>query len=228
MAATRAPFLKTRYGGYFHRDIPEEDAELTHVGPGTPGGEYLRRFWQPVLLLRRSEGPAAQVRMLGEDLVAFRDRQRRGRPPRAALPASRHLARIRAGRREGHPLLLSRLAVRRRRHDPRNPGRAGRQHPQRPALSWRLSGARGDGIVFAYMGPPDKKPAFPVYDTFVRPGWRMIPGRKYFYPCNWLQMLENTWTRRTPPSCTRSSAAPCSPRSSASCPNSTSSRRRSA
>ena len=29
---TRAPFLKTRYGGYFHREIPEEDGELTHVG----------------------------------------------------------------------------------------------------------------------------------------------------------------------------------------------------
>jgi hypothetical protein len=29
----RAPFLKTRYGGYFHRDVPEEDAELTHVTP---------------------------------------------------------------------------------------------------------------------------------------------------------------------------------------------------
>jgi hypothetical protein len=40
--ATRAPFLRTRFGGYYHRDIPEEDSELTHVGPGTPGGEYLR------------------------------------------------------------------------------------------------------------------------------------------------------------------------------------------
>src|SRR5690242_14157561 len=39
MAAVRARFLKERYGGYFHRDIPSEDGELTHVGPGTPGGE---------------------------------------------------------------------------------------------------------------------------------------------------------------------------------------------
>ena len=45
---TRAPFLKTRFGGYFHREVPEEDAELTHVGPGTPCGEYFRRFWQPI------------------------------------------------------------------------------------------------------------------------------------------------------------------------------------
>jgi hypothetical protein len=47
---TRTPFLKTRYGGYFHRDVPVEDAELTHVGHGTACGEYLRRFWQPVCL----------------------------------------------------------------------------------------------------------------------------------------------------------------------------------
>jgi hypothetical protein len=45
---TRAPFLKTRYSGYHHRQVPQEDTELTHVGPETPCGEYMRRFWQPV------------------------------------------------------------------------------------------------------------------------------------------------------------------------------------
>jgi phenylpropionate dioxygenase-like ring-hydroxylating dioxygenase large terminal subunit len=46
-------------------------------------------------------------------------------------------------------------------------------------------------VVFAYMGPPDRQPPFPVYDSFVRPGYRLIPGQKYFYPCNWLQIMEN-------------------------------------
>jgi hypothetical protein len=46
--ANRAPFLRTRFGGYYHHDVPDEDAEVTHVGPGTSGGQYLRRFWQPV------------------------------------------------------------------------------------------------------------------------------------------------------------------------------------
>ena len=41
------------------------------------------------------------------------------------------------------------------------------------------------------MGPPDKQPPFPLYDCFERPGYRLIPGRKYFYPCNWLQIVEN-------------------------------------
>src|SRR5258708_22664776 len=42
------------------------------------------------------------------------------------------------------------------------------------------------------MGSPEEMPAFPTYDSFVRPGYRVIPGQKYFYPCNWLQILENT------------------------------------
>jgi hypothetical protein len=41
----RAGFLRTRFGGHLHREVPEEDAELSHVGPDTPCGEYLRRFW---------------------------------------------------------------------------------------------------------------------------------------------------------------------------------------
>jgi hypothetical protein len=48
-----------------------------------------------------------------------------------------------------------------------------------------------NGIVFAYLGPPDRQPPLPIYDSFSRPGYRLIPGRKYFYPCNWLQILEN-------------------------------------
>ena len=56
---TRAPFLKTRYGGYYHREVPQEDAELTHVGPGTPCGEYMRRFWQPVCFSDEPARPTA-------------------------------------------------------------------------------------------------------------------------------------------------------------------------
>jgi hypothetical protein len=42
--ATQTPFLTQAYGAYDHRDVPEEDVELTYVGPGTPCGEHLRRF----------------------------------------------------------------------------------------------------------------------------------------------------------------------------------------
>ena len=53
----------------------EENEMLTRVGRGTPGGEMLRRYWWPVgfseLVTRK--GQPAKVRLLGEDLVLFRD-----------------------------------------------------------------------------------------------------------------------------------------------------------
>ena len=70
---TRAPFLKTRFGAYHHREIPEEDGELTHVGPGTPCGEYFRRFWQPICFSDELRDLPHRVKILGEELVAFRD-----------------------------------------------------------------------------------------------------------------------------------------------------------
>lgn len=63
------------YSAYFRREVPEEDKELTHVGPGTPGGEYLRRFWHPVGLYEPLQDLPQAVRILGEDLVLFRDGQ---------------------------------------------------------------------------------------------------------------------------------------------------------
>src|SRR5260370_18435534 len=62
------------YDGYVRRVTPAPDPELTPVGPGTPGGEYLRRFWQPVAFTRDLDGPPRRVRILCEDLVVFRDR----------------------------------------------------------------------------------------------------------------------------------------------------------
>jgi phthalate 4,5-dioxygenase len=55
--------------------LPEEDNRLlTLVGPGTPMGNLLRRYWQPFLFSSEllADGPPARVRLLGEDLVAFR------------------------------------------------------------------------------------------------------------------------------------------------------------
>ena len=70
----RAPFLNTAYSAYYHRERPPEDEELTRVGPGTPCGEYLRRFWQPVILSNELGELPRRLRILGEDLVAFRDK----------------------------------------------------------------------------------------------------------------------------------------------------------
>src|SRR4051812_7894719 len=51
----------------------EENARLTQVGPGTPMGEVMRRYWQPIAALPELESnPIRSVRLLGEDLVLFR------------------------------------------------------------------------------------------------------------------------------------------------------------
>src|SRR5436190_17333814 len=132
--ANRAPFLKTRFGGYYHRAVPQEDTELTHVGPDTPCGEYMRRFWQPVCFLGRSARSAVAGQNLGRGSRRVSRPERNRRPAGIALPAPRHLARIRAGRRQGDTLLLPWLVVRRGWDHPGDPGRACRQHLEGQAL----------------------------------------------------------------------------------------------
>src|SRR5438046_10565881 len=53
-----------------------DNETLTRVGPGTPMGELFRRFWLPALMPSELPGPdcpPVRIRVLGEDLVAFRD-----------------------------------------------------------------------------------------------------------------------------------------------------------
>src|SRR5437588_13085606 len=53
---------------------------LVRTGPGTAVGEYFRRYWLPVALSRElpeRDGPPLRVRMLGEDLLSFRDSEAR-------------------------------------------------------------------------------------------------------------------------------------------------------
>ena len=54
----------------------QENEFVTRTGPGTPMGELMRRFWMPILLpeeLPSPDGAPVRVRLLCEDLVAFRD-----------------------------------------------------------------------------------------------------------------------------------------------------------
>ena len=73
----KADFLKSRYGAYYHSQVPKEDEELTHVGPGTPCGEYLRRFWQPIALSTEVQDLPKAVKIMDEKLVVFRDKSGR-------------------------------------------------------------------------------------------------------------------------------------------------------
>jgi phenylpropionate dioxygenase-like ring-hydroxylating dioxygenase large terminal subunit len=189
--AIRAPFLKTRYGGYHHREVPQEDTSLTHVGPATPCGEYLRRYWQPICFSDELNELPLRVTILGEDLVTFRDQSGAVGLLELHCPhrgTSLEFGLIDAGgiRCCYHGWLFA-------------PDGTILETPGEPAdstLKDRLChGAypthEHNGIVFAYLGPPEQRPPFPMYDSFARSGYRLIPGKKYFYPCNWLQIMEN-------------------------------------
>src|SRR5262249_60862441 len=69
----RAPFHTAGVGDPRPREVLREDGELAHVGPGTPSGEYLRRFLQPVCFTDHLRDLPLRVTMLGEELIAFRD-----------------------------------------------------------------------------------------------------------------------------------------------------------
>src|SRR5487761_622448 len=58
----------------------EDNDLLTRVGPGTPMGDLLRQYWLPLLLsfeLPERDGAPLRVRLLGENLIAYRDTDNR-------------------------------------------------------------------------------------------------------------------------------------------------------
>ena len=109
--------------------LSREDNELlTRVGPGTAMGDHDAPLLDPRAPARwelpEPDGPPVRVRLLGEDLVAFRD-TRAARPARRVLPASARVALLRAQRGLRPALRLPRLEVRRRRPVRRHDERAG-------------------------------------------------------------------------------------------------------
>ena len=48
------------------------------------------------------------------------------------------------------------------------------------------------GLVFAYLGPPDRRPAFPLWDSYEVAGHTLMPAATFTLPCNWLQVKDNS------------------------------------
>jgi len=188
----RAPFLNTAYGAYHHRERPGEDEELTRVGPGTPCGEYLRCFWQPAILSDDLGDLPRRIRILGEDLVVFRDR--RGSVGLLQLYCPHRGTSLEFG-------LIGDKGIRCCYHGwlfdvdgtiLETPG-----EPADSTLKNRLfHGAypvhEHAGLVFAYMGAPDKRPPFPLLDTYDLPGYQLVARAPTVWECNWLQVKENS------------------------------------
>lgn len=171
--------------------MTQEDADLlTPTGPGTPCGDWLRRYWQPVALSQElpESGAPLPVRLLGEDLVLFRDDA--GRPGLLGIHCSHRGADLSYGRIEDGGLRCIYHGWLYDIHgnclDQPGEPRGGDsckaiRHPAYPCKEIA-------GIVFAYFGPGDP-PLFPNYEAFAAPETHLFT-RKFFQDCNYLQGTE--------------------------------------
>jgi phenylpropionate dioxygenase-like ring-hydroxylating dioxygenase large terminal subunit len=171
----------------------EDNEILTRVGPGTPMGELFRRFWLPALLSEELPGPdctPVRARLLGEDLIAFRDSNGRVGVVDAYCP--HRSAPMFFGRNEEGGLRCVyhgwKFDVDGNCVDMPNcmEGESFKNKIKIPSYhAWE-----GGGMVWIYMGPADKVPPKPAYE------WLEIPPenryvQKYVLNCNYLQTLEN-------------------------------------
>lgn len=191
-------------GGAYGRPTAHSDALLTGVGGGTPCGEYLRRFWHPVGVSAEITDRPTEVRILGEDLVLFRDRKGRAGllyPRCMHRGTSLYYGKVEE---EGirccyHGWLFS--VTGHCLEQPCEPeGGLRRESARQP---WYPVQERY-GLVFAYMGPPDKRPVLPRYDVLeeLEPGEFLevegagyggysAPVKEPLVPFHWLQHWEN-------------------------------------
>lgn len=168
----------------------EQNELVTRVGPGTPAGALLRRYWQPAALVEEfgAERPAKAVRLLGEDLVLYRDEGGgygllgRHCPHRGADLC---FGRLEDGglRCAFHGWLFD--ARGRCLEQPAEPPES-RFHTKIRHIAYPCE--ERNGTIFAYLGPGEA-PAFPDFDCFLAPE-PFTFSFKGFLDCNWLQALE--------------------------------------
>ena len=168
----------------------EQNEALTRVGPGTPMGELLRRYWYPVAFVRDlDEWPIKKVRLLGEDFALWKTPQgaygivQERRPHRSASLVYGVVEE--EGLRCGYHGWMFDCA-----------GACLDQpaEPDKSTFKTRITAFAGSaeelgGMIWAYFGP-QPAPELPKFDVFVDPGFKDI-GHAVL-PCNWLQIMENS------------------------------------
>jgi len=170
----------------------QENDLLTSVGPGTPCGEMLRRYWWPIgfsALVTERQTPT-KVRLLGEDFVLFRDGALR--LGLLELHCSHRGTSLEFGRVEGqgirccyHGWLYD--VAGRCLEQPAEPAESTfKDRIQHPAYKVQEIA----GFIFAYLGP-DPAPLLPRYDLFLEKNGERVIGAGTEY-CNWLQRAENS------------------------------------
>jgi phthalate 4,5-dioxygenase len=170
----------------------EENNALTRTGPGTPMGELLRRFWLPALLpdeLAAPDGAPVRVKLLSEDLVAFRDTN--GRLGLIDAYCAHRRAHLFFGRNEECGL---RCIYHGWKFDVDGNCVDMPTEPQDSSFKDKVKLTsyplrEHGGILWSYMGPPDNIPDLPQLTFTQAPeGHRFVMKR--FQECNYAQALE--------------------------------------
>jgi len=171
----------------------ELNERLTRVGPGTPGGELLRRYWHAVIPAAEltRERPKKRVRLLGEDLVIFLDSD--GGYGLIAENCAHRGCSLYYGFLENgglrcayHGWLWDRSG--KCREQPFEPTESMMKHVVRMKA---YPVQRIAGILFAYMGP-DPAPLLPRWDVVAREDGTRLVEVQPVIECNWLQAEENS------------------------------------
>jgi phthalate 4,5-dioxygenase oxygenase subunit len=170
----------------------EDNERVTRVGPGTPMGAVMRRYWQPVLLseeLPENDGAPIRVRILGEDVVAFRDTAGKVGLVDAFCPHRR--APMFFGRNEEGGL---RCVYHGWKFD--NHGTCVDMPSEPPDSLFKAKVTiaaypthEAGGVIFTYMGPPETQPAVPDFEWMRAPATHRFVS-KTFEEANWLQAVE--------------------------------------
>lgn len=200
MSIAENTLQKQAAGRAYGRPAAEPDMRLTAVGPGTPMGELLRRYWHPIGMVGDATTTPRRVRVLGEDLILFRDGQ--GRPGLLTEHCAHRGTSLYYGKVEDEGIRCCyhgwKFDVEGRCVDqPCEPegGRARHKvfQPWYPVQELY-------GLIWAYLGPAERQPVLPRYAAlenlaageFIEANDRSIGGGgPVIIDCNWLQHYEN-------------------------------------
>ena len=170
----------------------QENEYLTTTNRGTPMGELFRRYWQPFLLkseLPENDGPPVRVRLLGEDLIAFRDTD--GRVGLIAESCPHRGASLYFGINQECGIMCIyhgwKFDVDGNCIDMPSDVPGSRFHEKVHVTSYPT--IESAHVIWAYMGPPDKQPPPPSYYMNMLPEENVIAQRTPIY-CNYLQSME--------------------------------------
>jgi len=168
--------------------------KLTRVGPGTPGGELMRRYWHPIAATTELDhNPTKRVRLLCEDLVLYRDRSgtyglidnlcaHRRVDLFYGIPDSQGL------RCPYHGWLYDQTGQCTEQPFEQTANPSARFHEKIKMKGYPVETL--GGLVWAYLGP-EPAPLLPRWEPLVRENSLRDYGVSML-PCNWLQAQENS------------------------------------